>query len=84
MLDKSECFQAMKEIRERYPRTQNDLRINPELYNPWGCVVRCNWDMLNEQNCYSRESTSLVFTWNENKVVFGPGEKWRFVCKATG
>ena len=84
VLDRSECELAMKEIRARYPKTKEYLFLNPEPHNPTGCVVRCERKLLNDDICYSRDTTSLIFTWNENTVVSGPGENWRFVCKAIG
>ena len=84
VLDRSECKLAMIQIRLRYPKTKENLLLNPEPYNPPGCVVRCNWDQLNEKKCYARDTGSLVFTWNKNEIVSGPGENWRFVCKAIG
>ena len=84
VLDRSECKLAMKEIRVRYPKTKDDLILNPEPHNPSGCVVRCEKKQLNDGDCYSRDTTSLIFTWNKNEVVSGPGENWRFVCRAKG
>ena len=84
ILDQYECRVAMEKIRIRYPNTTDILQINPVPYNPSGCVVRCTWNLLNVQNCYSRQTFALQFTWNNNSLVSGPGDEWRFVCKTKG
>ena len=84
VIDRYECELAMKEIIRRYIYTKDKLFSNPEPFNPSGCVTRCNWMDEKGNECHNKRTPKLVFYWKQSHLLFGPGDKWRFVCKAPG